>query len=328
MTDEHRQALLANRDVVDNIPVVSGHTAGALVPQNMGQALELAKLMASGKVGVPKHMRNEPAVCLRVITDAMQFGLNPFHLASESFVINDQLAYGAKAVHAMAMRSGVIVGRLSVAYKGEGAALTCTVTGRCRDSATTHVKTCRLANITTKNSPLWKTDPQQQLGYYTERAWCRLFAPDAMMGLVAREDAPLNVTADAVTINGEVVEADAVARVETQLGMNGAADDATETVDPETGEILEPETGGHVGEEFELPPIAKETEPLYDAKQMNTLTHMLGTSAAATSEAQLDSWLASDKVQAARASLVEDLQASFDKNIVEQRAILQASGGA
>ena len=305
--NEQRQALTADRAIVDRVPMVTTPTMGALVPQNMGQALEFAKLMASGKVGVPKHLRNEPAVCLRLISDAMQFGLSPFHLAAESFVINDQLAYGAKAVHAMAMRSGLIDGRLEISYAGEGANLACTVTGRIRGSAKAHSKTCRMASITVKNSPLWKTDPQQQLGYYTERAWCRLFAPDAMMGLVAREDPPLDVTADSVTINGDTVPTDPQARVEAQLGVN-AAEPAAETVDPETGEIAD--TGDYVGKEFDLPAMEKDAPaapesgpepatPTHDAKQMQTLTHMLGTSAQATSEKQLDTWLASENVQAA-----------------------------
>ncbi len=225
--NEQRGALVANRDIVDSIPFVQGEATGALVPQNMGQALELAKIMAGGSVGVPKHLRGQPAVCMRIITDALQFGLNPFHLADDSMVINDRLAYGAKSIHAMTLRSGLLNGRLEIDYKGEGQALVCTVSGFLHGSSKVRTKSVRLSQITVMNSPLWKTDPQQQLGYYTERAWCRLHAPDAVMGLVAREDPPIDMMPQVVTIEGG-----ALSQVEAHLA--GEPQDETESASGET----------------------------------------------------------------------------------------------
>lgn len=236
---ETREALRPNREIADQIPMVRGDTSGAaLVPQNAGQAMEMAKMMCSGGAGVPKHLRAQPGVCLRIVMDAMQFGLNPFHLASDSYVINDQLAYGAKAIDAMVMLSGLIDGRLDVTYSGQGADLKCMVTGKMRGSKITHTKTARFGDITTKNSPLWKTDPQQQLGYYTKRAWCRLYAPDAIMGLLAKEDPQIiaGPPAEAATAPQSDRE-----RVEQALGAKEVTDADYEVVNGENGETAEPD---------------------------------------------------------------------------------------
>jgi len=45
-----------------------------------------------------------------------------------------------------------------------------------------------LANVTTRNSPLWKTNPKQQLGYLQVKNWCRLFAPGAILGVYTPDE--------------------------------------------------------------------------------------------------------------------------------------------
>lgn len=189
MTD--RKSLEPNRAIADHIPVVASGTTGALVPQDAGQAMEFAKLMALGGVGIPAHLRGNPGTCLRIVSDAMTYGMSPFHLADDSYEINGRLSYGAKSIYAMTLRSGVIDGDLPMEFKGEGESLECTVTGR-RKGGAVQPKTVRLSQVKTRNSPLWKTDTHQQLGYYTRRAWCRLHAPDAIMGLLAAEDPPID----------------------------------------------------------------------------------------------------------------------------------------
>ena len=303
MTMETRGALVANREIVDQVPFVQGQTTGALVPQNMGQALELAKIMAGGNVGVPKHLRGQPAVCMRIITDALQFALNPFHLADDSYVINDRLSYGAKAIHAMTLRSGVLDGRLDVTYEGQGTNLICTVTGRLRGSTRVSIKTVRLSQITTMNSPLWKTDPQQQLGYYTERAWCRLHAPDAIMGLVAREDPMIDVTPEVVSINGDAPRG-ALAEVEAHLGVGDEPEDETESAQDGPGEEAAAEQDGHI----ETPaPAAKGVDNGGQAKpaskRLGQLKHLL--SQFSTHE-EVEGWLIEDMVAKTIAKLAAD----------------------
>jgi hypothetical protein len=194
---EPRESLKPDRAVLDTIPTAEPAQQFSLVPVNLSQAMELSKLLSVAGAGVPLHCRNNPGICLRIVATASRFGIDPFLLADDSYVVtsdktgDSRLAFGAKSIHAMVLRSGVVDGRLEIAFEGQGPGLTCTVSGRLRGSATVRTKTATLSDITIKRSPLWQSDPQQQLGYYCVRAWGRLHAPDALMGLLAREDPEL-----------------------------------------------------------------------------------------------------------------------------------------
>jgi hypothetical protein len=41
---------------------------------------------------------------------------------------------------------------------------------------------------TVRNSPLWKSDPKQQLAYLATKNWARLYCPDVIMGVYTPED--------------------------------------------------------------------------------------------------------------------------------------------
>lgn len=194
------ERLQPNREVTDLIPVSQDDMRGALVPRNMGEAMECAKIMSTGRVSLPAFLRGNPGDCLRIVGIAVRTGLDPFMLANHFYLTKsrsgeERMAAEAQAVHAIAMASGLIHGDLKLAFAGQGQALACTVTGTTRNG-TTHRHTYYLQSIRTKNSPLWVDQPQQQLGYYAERAWCRLYAPGAMMGVIARGDPIIDVSAD------------------------------------------------------------------------------------------------------------------------------------
>jgi hypothetical protein len=61
---------------------------------------------------------------------------------------------------------GAIVGRFHYEYQGEGANVACRVGAVIRgEKEITWNEFLSAATVTTKNSPLWKTNPKQQLGY-------------------------------------------------------------------------------------------------------------------------------------------------------------------
>jgi hypothetical protein len=47
--------------------------------------------------------------------------------------------------------------------------------------------TGKMKTITTRNSPLWKQQPKQQLGYFATRAWAHLHCFDVLMGVTRRK---------------------------------------------------------------------------------------------------------------------------------------------
>ena len=43
-------------------------------------------------------------------------------------------------------------------------------------------------DVTTKNSPLWKVNPKQQLGYLQVKNWARLYCPGAILGVYSVDE--------------------------------------------------------------------------------------------------------------------------------------------
>ncbi|WP_417615367.1 recombinase RecT [Parasphingorhabdus sp.] len=157
------------------------------LPANMAEAMELGKLMAAGNF-VPGHLRGKPGDCLAIIMQASRWGMDPFAVANKTYFVNDRMAYEAQLVAAVVNSSGLLNGRLSPRWEGQGNDLVCTVS--CKIKGDDEVKTRRveIKNISVRNSPLWKQDPEQQLGYYAIRAWARLHTPEVLLGVYTKEE--------------------------------------------------------------------------------------------------------------------------------------------
>lgn len=168
--------------------VRAGTNALALmIPASMGEAMEFAKLMAV-TTAVPPHLRGKPGDCLAVAMQAWRWEADPFAVASKTYFVNDRIAYEAQLVNAIVYAKAPLEGRLQVDWKGDGEKMVCTVTGRFKNDPNVHTITQDVATITTKNSPLWKQAPRQQLAYFTTRLWARLFCPEVLMGIYTPDE--------------------------------------------------------------------------------------------------------------------------------------------
>lgn len=159
----------------------------ALIPDSFGQLMEFSKLMATTNA-VPPHLRGKPGDCLAVAMQAMRWGMDPFAVASKSYFVNDRMAYESQLVNAVLYARAPLDGRLQIEFEGEGEALVCRVTGKLLDDPNPHTVVQEIKTITTRNSPLWKQAPRQQMGYFTTRMWARLYAPDALLGIYTPEE--------------------------------------------------------------------------------------------------------------------------------------------
>lgn len=65
--------------------------------------------------------------------------------------------------------------------------LMCRVTGTL-DGTECVYETPPIGSITVKNSPLWKSDPRQQLGYFAARSWARRHCPEVILGVYDRDE--------------------------------------------------------------------------------------------------------------------------------------------
>lgn len=150
---------------------------------------DLAKHMSQATVTVPKHLAGSPADCYAVILQAVQWKMNPFAVAQKTHVINGTLGYEAQLVNAVIQASGAVGSRFHYEYEGEGAKLRCRVGAIIRgESGITWNEWLCFADVTTKNSPLWKTNPKQQLGYLQVKNWARLYCPGAILGVYTPDE--------------------------------------------------------------------------------------------------------------------------------------------
>lgn len=156
---------------------------------NMQRLMSLAKLMSSSKVTVPKHLQGSEGDCMAIIIQATNWGMNPFAVAQKTHIVNGTLGYEAQLVNAVICASGAIQGVFEYEYRGDGNAMECRVGAVLRGkSAITWCEWLCVSLVTTKNSPLWKTNPKQQFGYLQVKNWARAYAPGAILGVYTTDE--------------------------------------------------------------------------------------------------------------------------------------------
>jgi hypothetical protein len=174
---------LAERKIDHEIADTIAVGKGGIDFQNASQIMEFAKLMAASQSAVPKHLRGQPGACLGILDDAIRFRINPYALARHSYFVNDQLSYTAAVFAAIVNAHAPLKQRPEIRFEGEGQEMQAIVTGVFRDGAVREYKSPHIADIQPKNSPLWKSDPGQQLSYYSLRAFARRWCPEIILGV-------------------------------------------------------------------------------------------------------------------------------------------------
>ena len=149
----------------------------------MEALMRVAKLMATSLVTIPDHLRDKPADCMAVAMQALRWGMDPFVVAQKTHIVSGRMGYEAQLVNAVVQSTRAIKGSFSYEYKGEGNNLECRVGAVLRGEAEiTWGEWLRCGDVTVKNSPLWKVNPKQQLGYLQIKNWARLYCPGAILG--------------------------------------------------------------------------------------------------------------------------------------------------
>lgn len=165
----------------------------------LDRMMRFGQMMADGGVSVPQHLRGKPADCLAVVTQSMQWGMNPFAVAQKTHVINGALGYEAQLVNAVIIARAPLRERLRFEWFPEGA---WSIKGKEDKSATHGVRvyaTLRgeneprvieitMAQVGVRNSPLWADDPKQQLAYLATKRWARLYCPDVILGVYTPDE--------------------------------------------------------------------------------------------------------------------------------------------
>ena len=180
--------------------VVSKASTEAMVlsGDSMQHAINFATMMAGGVATVPKHLQGSPPDCLAVTMQAMQWGMNPYSVAQKTHLVNGVLGYEAQLVNAVVSSSTAIEGRFHYEYGGDW--------GQNDGKSADKLRFVRVgaklkgedeiqwgeplypASVTTKNSPLWKTNEKQQSSYLGVKQWTRIYCPAVMLGVYTTDE--------------------------------------------------------------------------------------------------------------------------------------------
>lgn len=155
----------------------------------LAQIDSMAKRMASAKNTIPAHLKGSEGDCWAVIMQSIQWRMNPFVVAQKTHLVNGTLGYEAQLVNAVVKSSGAITGSFKYDYSGEGVTLSCRVGAILKgDDEITWGQWLSISQVTIKNSPLWKTNPPQQLGYLQVKNWARAHCPEALLGVYTPDE--------------------------------------------------------------------------------------------------------------------------------------------
>lgn len=182
---EVRTAFNEAREAASLIPVGG---SGVQI-QNFAQQVDMAKWIAKGGYAIPAHLRDNVGACLAVLDISQRWGFSPYQVARLCYVVNDQLAFMAQLVVAVINKFAPLEGRLRYDFEGEGDARVCIVRGIPKnETAPLEYRTPPLGKITPKNSPLWKSDSDQQLAYLGGTRFCRRHFPEILIGIYSPEE--------------------------------------------------------------------------------------------------------------------------------------------
>lgn len=228
VTQESRTAMQATQYEQGDMPVVATSSASLILDSaSMDSMMRLADIMAKGRATIPEHLRGSPADCAAVIMQAIQWRMNPFAVAQKTHLVNGTLGYEAQLVNAVIQSSGVTVDRFNYEWYGPwekiiGKSKVCTAPAKgtkgaadykkeyqfrvpdyqmqdedglgvriwatLRGEAEPRVLELLLVQASVRNSPLWATDPKQQLAYLAVKRWTRLYSPDVILGVYTPDE--------------------------------------------------------------------------------------------------------------------------------------------
>lgn len=195
MSDQQNQVSRAERrQELEQTSFSANQQGGALMqPTNGKELMDMANMMSASGQMVRDFYRGNPGDCAALIMICQPYGFNPFMVSWKTYKASKSadapVSFEGQLVNAMVNQSAPVRGRLKYTYEGEGPERTCTVTGIDRETGDTIEYTSPpIKSIPIKNSPLWKADPDQQLGYYSARSWARRHFPELLLGVYTREE--------------------------------------------------------------------------------------------------------------------------------------------
>ena len=230
-----------------------------------------SEIMADARALIPEAFRGKKAECMAIAMQAARWGLDPFVVANQSYLVSGQLAYSAQLVNSVITAMAPTKDRINYEEIGDwsrilGRAVERTgkngnkymapgwdrrdenglgirVFATMKGEDKPRVLTLMLTQAQVRNSTLWASDPLQQLKYLGVKRWARLHCPDVILGVYSgdelEEPKERDITPQKPNIADVVRTAGAKAGKDQSEPLEGEIVDA-EIIELET--VVEPET--------------------------------------------------------------------------------------
>ena len=197
-------------------------------PEIMDRFERIASVMASSKFAVPKHLQGNTGDCLAIIMQSAQWQMDPFAVAQKTHQINGVLGYEAQLVNAVITNRAPITGRLNFEWYGDWAK----INGKEDKSWDKGIKVWATLKGETspreidismgqvgsvRNSPLWVSDPRQQLAYLAIKRWSRLYTPDVILGVYTPDEIAEREELDVTPVQSTVKKHQGSSGLEAQM---------------------------------------------------------------------------------------------------------------
>jgi hypothetical protein len=203
-------------------------------PKNSKRALTLEQIKAN---------------CFLIVNQALRWGVDPFALAPETYVVSNKLGYQGKLVAAIVNTRAGLEGRLAATYSGAGMDRTVTITGKFKDETQPRTIDLSVKQAKTDNA-MWTSDPDQKLWYSGATKWARRHCPEVLLGVLTEDDVD-RIEATAIrTVPMEVIEPERPASKSDALAQALAARNGSKTEEVGAPTVDE----APAGEESQEPP--------------------------------------------------------------------------
>lgn len=193
----------------------------------MDRMMKIADVMSQGISTVPKHLQGKPSDCLAIVMQAARWGMDPYVVGQKTHVINGTLGYEAQLVSAVLTATGAIRGRFHYEYRGEKDLMECRVGAIISgEKDITWNEWLCVSEVTIKNSPLWKSNPKQQIGYLQVKYWARAYTPWAILGVYTPDELEERVEREINPTQRMTVE-----EITSETGILASAQESATNVD-------------------------------------------------------------------------------------------------
>lgn len=202
MTDLKEKALAR---IDSTTELLSSDVQSSLVvldPVKFKQLQEVSKVMGLATLGMDHLKVRDPktkavlagptmANCFLVANQATMWGMNPFNVAPETYVVGGKLAYLGKLIAGVINSRAGLEGRLWHTFEGEGDARSVTIHGTFKGEERERTATLTVAQgkaASPTRHKMWDTDPDQKLIYSCSIRWARRHCPEVILGILTEDE--------------------------------------------------------------------------------------------------------------------------------------------